>query len=161
MWTKNMQPLNSHSLTHQRESLLYMSSAFASDLVTENWHSRPHVMGLSMPTVSLVYKYTQQNGIYALGLGALVCVLPWQCFVKHTIVTVWVMLLLMHRTLAYCDSLFNIFTSHFLHHLLVSVFWPVSSLFFFSVFWIVGDTVVVKLWFIMNARKLLILVGPT
>lgn len=37
MWTKNMQPLNNtHSLTQQRESLIYMSSAFANDLVTEN-----------------------------------------------------------------------------------------------------------------------------
>lgn len=39
MWTKNMQPLNnSHSLTQQSESLLYMSSAFANDLVTKNLH---------------------------------------------------------------------------------------------------------------------------
>lgn len=39
MWTKNMQPLNnSHSLTEQSESLLYMSSAFANDLVTKNLH---------------------------------------------------------------------------------------------------------------------------
>lgn len=34
-----MQPLNnSHSLTQQSESLLYMSSAFANDLVTKNLH---------------------------------------------------------------------------------------------------------------------------